>query len=67
LAAREYVAPYLLAYLHTGLSKPDAAIDCLERAFDQRSVGVYGMKGSYLLAPLREHPRFQTLLRKMNL
>jgi hypothetical protein len=28
---------------------------------------VYGIKGSYLFTSLRSHPRFQALLRKMNL
>jgi hypothetical protein len=27
----------------------------------------YGIKGSFLLEPLRPHPRFQALLRRMNL
>jgi hypothetical protein len=28
---------------------------------------VSGIKGSFLFAPLRSHPRFNALLRKMNL
>jgi serine/threonine-protein kinase len=67
LAATRYVAAYHLAHVHTGLGEQDAAIDCLERAFEQRSGGIYGVKGSYLFASLRGHPRFQALLRKMNL
>jgi hypothetical protein len=39
----------------------------LEQAFEQHAGGVYGIKGSYLFAPLRGHPRFQALLRRMNL
>jgi serine/threonine-protein kinase len=67
LAAGQYVAPYHFAHVHTGLGEHDAAIDCLERAFERRSGGIYGVKGSYLFAPLRGHPRFQALLRRMNL
>ena len=67
LAATQYVAAYHLAHVHTGLGEQDAAIDCLERAFEQRSGAIYGVKGSYLFASLRDHPRFQALLRKMNL
>ena len=48
-------------------AEQDAAIDCLERALEERSGGIYGVKGSYLFARLRRHPRFQALLRKMNL
>jgi hypothetical protein len=67
LAETQYVAAYHLSHVYTGLGEQDAAIDCLERAFEQRSGAIYGVKGSYLFAGLREHPRFQALLRKMNL
>jgi serine/threonine protein kinase/Flp pilus assembly protein TadD len=66
-AAREFVSPYHLAYVYTGLGEADAAIDCLERAFELRSGGIYGIKGSFLFTSLREHPRFEVLLRRMNL
>jgi len=42
-------------------------LDALERAYEQRAGGVYGIKGSFLFVPLRSHPRFTGLLRKMNL
>jgi serine/threonine protein kinase/tetratricopeptide (TPR) repeat protein len=67
LAGTQYVASYHLAHVHAGLGEQDAAIDCLERALEQRSGGIYGIKGSYLFAGLRDHPRFQALLRRMNL
>jgi tetratricopeptide (TPR) repeat protein len=66
-AQRDYVADITFAYAYTGLGELDKAMDHLEKAFEQRSANIYGIKGSYLLAPLREHPRFQALLRKMNL
>jgi serine/threonine-protein kinase len=62
-----HVSPYHMAYVHTGLGQQEQALDWLERAFEQRSGGVFGVKGSFLFASLRPHPRFQTLLRKMNL
>ena len=55
------------AYVYTGLGELDRAVDCLERACEQRSGAVYGIKGSFLFASLRSHPRFQALLKKMNL
>src|SRR5579872_356982 len=66
-AAREFVSPYHLAYVYTGLGEADAAMDCLELAFEQRSGAIYGIKGSFLFRNLRPHPRFQALLRRMNL
>jgi len=66
-AGTEFVAPNHLAYVYTGLGEHDRAMDCLERAYEQRSGAVYGIKGSFLFAPLRSHPRFTALLRRMNL
>jgi len=66
-AEREYVSPYHFAYVYTGLGDADRAIDFLERAVAKRSGPTYGIKGSFLFAPLSEHPRFRALLRKMNL
>jgi hypothetical protein len=62
-----YVSPYHLAYVHTGLGDYNRAMDCLERAYAERAGSIYGIKGSFLFAPLRGHPRFTALLRKMNL
>ncbi|HUG02347.1 MAG TPA: tetratricopeptide repeat protein [Longimicrobiales bacterium] len=62
-----YVSPYHLAYLHTGLGEHDEALDLLERAYEERAAAVASIKGSFLFAPLRPHPRFQSLLRRMNL
>jgi serine/threonine-protein kinase len=66
-ARREYVAPYHMAYVHTGLGETDAAMDWLERAYEERAGAVYGIKTSFVFAPLRGHPRFTALLKRMNL
>jgi eukaryotic-like serine/threonine-protein kinase len=62
-----YVSPYHLAFAYIGVGRNDDAMDCLERAFEERSGAVYGIKGSFLFASLRTHPRFQALVRRMNL
>jgi serine/threonine-protein kinase len=62
-----YVPPYYFAYVYAGLGEADRAMDCLERAVAERAGPAYSIKGSFLLAPLREHPRFRALLRQMNL
>ncbi len=56
-----------MAYVHTGLGQHNRAMDYLEQAFEQRAGSVYGIKGSFLFAPLRSHPRFVELLRRMHL
>jgi eukaryotic-like serine/threonine-protein kinase len=62
-----FVSPYHLAYVYTGLGRYDDAMDQLERAYQERSGAIYGIKGSFLFKPMRSHPRFVALLRRMNL
>jgi len=64
---RRYVSPYHLAYVYTGLGELDRAMDFLDQACEQHAGGLTGLKGSFLFTPLHSHPRFQTLLRRMNL
>jgi serine/threonine protein kinase/Tfp pilus assembly protein PilF len=67
IARHDFVSPYHFAYVHTGLGEKDAAIDWLEQAFERRSGAIYGIKGSFLFRELHGHPRFEALLRRMNL
>jgi serine/threonine-protein kinase len=67
LSQERYVSPYHMAYVYTGLGEADRAMDFLERAFEERAGSVYGLKGSFLFTSLHSHPRFQALLKKMNL
>jgi len=67
LSTQRYVSPYHMAYVYTGLGQHERAMDFLERAYEERAGAVFGVKGSFLFTPLRSHPRFITLLRKMNL
>ncbi len=62
-----YVSPYHMAYVLTGLGEHDEAVAWLERAFQTRAGAIYGIKGSFLFAPLREHPGFLSILKRMNL
>ena len=66
-ASTRYVAPNHLAYVYTGLGEYDRAMDFLEEAFEKHAGAVYGIRGSFLFAPLRSHPRFVALLRRMHL
>ena len=50
-----------------GAREEEHAMDWLERAYDERSGAIYGIKGSFLFASLKAHPRFAALLQKMNL
>jgi serine/threonine-protein kinase len=62
-----HVSDYHLAYAHTGLGEFDTAIDLLENAYREREGAVASVKGSFLFAPLRDHPRFRALVRRLGL
>jgi serine/threonine-protein kinase len=67
MAETRFVTPYHFAYVYTGLGEIEKALDLLEVAVEERAGGAYGIKGSFLFTPLRTHPRFLALLRKLNL
>jgi tetratricopeptide (TPR) repeat protein len=52
-------------YVLTALGAIDAAVAEFERAYDARSGIVTYLKVEPMVDPLRAHPRFQALLRRM--
>jgi len=63
---RQYVSPYYLAVVYVGLGKPEESIDCLEKAFADRSNGLVFLKVEPELDDLRSNPRFVSLQQKLN-
>jgi serine/threonine protein kinase/Tfp pilus assembly protein PilF len=66
LAQKEYVIPSSFALIYLGLGEIDQAFDWMEKGVDELDQTVIG-NVSPILDPLRSHPRFKILLRKMNL
>jgi DNA-binding SARP family transcriptional activator len=64
---KDYVPAYHLAYVYTGLGDAEGAVECLERAVEDRAGAVYGVGGSFLFTSLHGHPRFQALLARLKL
>jgi TolB-like protein/Tfp pilus assembly protein PilF len=64
---RDYVSPVELAIINTALGDYDAAIEWCERAMDERRGWVTYLAVHPLVDPLRGHPQFLTLVRKMGL
>ncbi len=59
--------PYEIAGLYTALDDHHKALDMLELAYARRESSVIFLKVDPLLAPLRSEPRFQQLLKLMNM
>ncbi len=66
-AKRAYVPPTTFAFGYVGLDEWDAALEWFDRAVEARDPLAMPIKTYQFLDPIREDPRYHTLLRKMNL
>ncbi len=62
-----YVAAYTLAAIHVGLGEHDAALELLDRGWRERDRGMAWLKVSPRFDPVRGHPLFQEILRRLRL
>ncbi len=69
LSARKYVPASTRARIYAGLGEKHKAFEWLERGYEEPSLGAgFGtFKADPTSGPLRSDPRFQDLLRRMNL
>ncbi len=67
LAKKTYVGYLSFAIIHVGLAEIDRAFDWLEKAVDEHDSSILMLPVQPLYDPLRSHPRYHALLRKMNL
>jgi TolB-like protein/Flp pilus assembly protein TadD len=63
---QSYVSPTNIAVVYTGLEEKTSAFEWLERAYDERNVGLFTLKVHPIFEGLRSDPRFRELLRRMN-
>lgn len=64
---RQYVPPAVFARLYARLGENDQAFEWLEKAYQDRHHSMAFMKVEPMLDSLHSDPRFQDLLRRMNL
>ncbi len=67
LSKRRYVSPFDIALVHAGLDDTPAALDWLERAYQERSVWMVYLKIDPRLERLRAEPRYVALMKKVGL
>jgi len=64
---REYVPPTTLSFLSAALGRTDEAFEWLERAYDERDMLMTWLKLLPHFDPLRDDPRFTSMLKTMEL
>jgi len=62
-----YFSAYNIGSLYADLGEKDQAFRWLNIAYQERDVGLMGLKTDFLLDPLRSDPRFAELVRKVGL
>jgi DNA-binding winged helix-turn-helix (wHTH) protein/TolB-like protein/Tfp pilus assembly protein PilF len=66
-ASSQYISPYTVAAIYTGLGEKDQAFKWLERAYEERDVWLMNLKVDPVFAKLRSDKRFQDLLTRAGL
>jgi serine/threonine-protein kinase len=66
-AGKGNTLPTFLSIAYFGLGEIDQSFDWLEKAFDEHNDRIFYVLGDSVFDPLRSHPRYKALLRKMNL
>jgi tetratricopeptide (TPR) repeat protein len=67
ISKKKYVSPYTIAAVFAGLGNRSEAFSWLAKAFKVRDGALPFLKVNPRFAPLRSDPRFQRLLRRLNL
>lgn len=67
LSNKEYVSPFFIALIYTGLNQKDQAFEWLEKSYEKREGKICWLKADHTFDSLRSDPRFKALLKKMNL
>ncbi len=67
LSAQRYVPPYNIAMVYAGLSDVESALEWLERAYETRDARLTFLAVEPKWDFMRQHPRFQDLLRRLAL
>ena len=65
ISKQEYVPPYDLALLSTGLGEKKQALEWLQEAYEEHSQKLYMLKVEPVFDSLRSEPKFQELIQRL--
>jgi len=67
LSKQRYVSPYKVAAIHVALGNDEQALQLLQEAYTERSFHLVQLNVSPQFEPLRSHPKFQDLVKRLGL
>ena len=67
LAKQRYVSPQALITVYIGLGEKSTALDWLEKSYEDQDIACWYLKVDPVYDSLRNEPRFQAILKKVNL
>lgn len=67
MAKRRFVSALPFAMVHIGIGDKKAALDALEKAFEERSGRLVYLNVEKAFDPLRQEPRFRELVQRLHL
>jgi len=65
ISLRKHVSPYSMVVVRLGLGQQDQVLEMLERLYEERNEWLVWLKVSPELKELRDHPRFQSLVKRV--
>jgi tetratricopeptide (TPR) repeat protein len=67
ISSRRYISAYSFAVIYTGLGETDQVFQWLERAYQERRIGLSHLTVEPYFTSLRSDPRFADLVRRVSL
>jgi tetratricopeptide (TPR) repeat protein len=67
LSQSSYISPTIFSWIYSCIGEIDQALECIEKAIDERDGLISHLHSFPLFDHLHTHPRYHALLRKMNL
>ena len=65
ISSRKYVSPYSMLVIHLAIGPEERVFELLDQLYEERNDWLVWLKVSPELRPLRNHPRFKSLLRRI--
>ena len=67
LITKQYVSPYVLAFVHSGLGDKEKTLQLLHEAFDQSAAWIVWLSVDPFFRQWKDEPDFKRIVQRLNL